>query len=597
MKTVTRKIGFGCRRHKSRLSLSGLSCDGPGCHIDIFGAGKEDYPFPTINQLVEGALARAGKVPEKEEPKETTVAPSMEPGEFWQDVSVFLPRLGEFEEEPDLKAMVDGAEALRQLMDSRRFDGLVDVRFSSMIGATLWARQNMPAGFQKTLNNLLRQISRLKRRYKKALRKLVLALSHQARTNSLDELVAQATDLLDQELAESLAVLRVYTDSFNQYRDGAYARELELINFFFEQTASLFQPAEGIKTSKFKVGDRYIARIVTGELATMPGALGPVGLHALEVPVEMLDFLFLLMPLMAHELFHDIYYDVEGLEQELTEKVAKAIETAVNSGKVKLTSTDTAFGAGSVPTLELLQKLFKDLLSEIAADICGGILFSGPAFITTMLVSFPAMGMGDTPIAEEPRLLSSTSEFTIEEKEDGRMELTFEPHPVDYVRVLGLAEALKVIGMDSEAEPFGALAVFGAGKPRPEFVTYTAEGGREDLTLRFAVVDLQALAPVVARVLIEERLDCLGKRSMWEMYNWTGERQEIVGKLAASLVKGRYSVPRKLGSVHANYVGAAAPLAFWELIKTGKNPVEAARAVNKNAMKMLATLHKRGSSK
>lgn len=608
MKAVTQKIGLGWRKHRSRQSLLGFVTDSAGCQINVIGAGAESFTFPPANVLVQRALARAGKAKTKIDTatKTNTEIPVVtETSLFWQDVSAYLPRLEEIDDKSDQKTMVESAEALRILMNGRRFDGIVDVRFSTMIAATLWARDNMPDGFAKTLTNMIRQISRLKRRYKKALKELVAELKDNEPETDIDELVVQATELIDEELSESLSVLEVYSDSFAQYRDGAYARELELINFYFEQSAELFHSIDPVyngaesgsktrklKTNKFKVGDRYIARIVTGELSTMPGSLGPVGLHALEVPVEMLDFLFLLLPLLAHELFHDIYYDVEGLEQELVDTVKKAIRKAIESGDVVLKNEFTGFGAGSIASVDLMEKLFADLLSEIAADVCGGVLLSGPAFLTTMLVSFPAMGMNDQSVSSEPRLLANSSQFSLEEKEDGRLELTFAPHPADYVRVLGLTEVLKTIGMNKEAERFKPLAVFGAGRPQPEYITYTSEDGRDDLTLRLSVLDLQALAPIVANVLIHAQLKSLGNRSMWQMYNWTDERQSTVLKLVDLLVAGRYSVPTNIGNIYANYIGAAAPLAFWELVKAGKGPVRAAKQVNNNAMKMLQT-HKR----
>ena len=608
MKTLIEKLR--CRHHQRHHP--GALDHGPSCRVCALGAGAENYQFPATSELVACALKLADEKdhgqtkPVTTRPaKPVTVEDVAGDAAFWKNVTRFVPKIQVDESDLEQFAMAHGAEGLRKLMQERRFDGLIDVRFSSMIGAVNWAKRTMPKRFQKPLRNLSSHITRLKNKYKKALRTLTVRLSKKRPGVYFDDLVAEATALLDEQMSEILTTLKMYTNAIEQLRDSDYKGVLKRINMFFEQSAMLFHTVDPsledgcaekgtcptgrqLPTTAFKAGDKYLTNIVAGELSTVPASLGPVGMHSLEVPVDMIDFVFLLMPILAHELFHDIYYDVRGMEKELEVKVWKAIQDEVSSGRITLSSEFTTFGGEQVKTVDLLAKLYVDLLSEIAADVCGGIQMSGPGFLYSVMSSFPAMGMGSTEVTDTARMLWIESEYYVDKK-----QLSFEPHPVDWLRIRGLAQLVGKLGFAEDAERFAKLADFGAGNKAPEYIDYVHAGGNKDMTLRFSSEDLLKLFPIVCDVLMNEKLECLHGRTMWEMFNWTEERQAKVNSIAKQLEAGKWAMPSGIGSVYATYIGAAAPIAYWNLVKAKVDPVEAAKAVNRNASRMLGTLLKR----
>jgi hypothetical protein len=183
------------------------------------------------------------------------------------------------------------------------------------------------------------------------------------------------------------------------------------------------------------VGDIFMPRVTASGLATLPGARGPVGANALQVPFEMLDILMLVLPLLGHEARHNVYHDVKGLEEESLEVVEKAIRDAHAAGTIKFINEEMEVGDEKVPTLDMVVKLYCEWLGEIDADVVGGVLFSGQAFGDTMSMSFPAMMVRNGKVSEKENLLRNESRFNLHPQKDGSVALAFEEHPVDFVRV------------------------------------------------------------------------------------------------------------------------------------------------------------------
>src|SRR5262249_6002293 len=153
------------------------------------------------------------------------------------------------------------------------------------------------------------------------------------------------------------------------------------------------------------------ARFSEHDPATIPAGRGPVGAHAVEVPHYFRPVLVQQAPLFAHEFRHDLYEDVEGLKDNSIEAVVNALKAADRAGKFKFTSPTISLGKQKIKTIDLLVQVCAQTLSETDADVAGGILLTGEAFVYCMLSTFAAFNMrGQSPFGVN-RLLRHYSVF------------------------------------------------------------------------------------------------------------------------------------------------------------------------------------------
>lgn len=614
---------------KPIVTSVGHNCGSCG-NIDVVGEGKETYEFPTAGELIDNVLKRAEGETLKKKPRKSRSRSRktkeddtnttekaivfnnlLEGGHPLGGIVRIIPRLPDETDDELGRTLVEGADGLQQLMAGRQFDGLLDARFGEMVGSVNWAKSHMAAKYQPAVASLSTHLSKLQERYKEVLPEIVKQLAEKNPGVPLPALLQHAVKYLDQELNQILFIMKVYSDSFGQYRDGVHAEILDAVAFFYEQAFLLFQKLNPedvaqedtkdgfepqLDTTAFQVGDVFLARVTQMSLATIPGSKGPVGAHALQIPFDMLDILALMFPLFAHEFRHNVFHDVKGLEEELVAAVKDAVVKAVKDGSLKLKSEKTKLGKTEVKTVDLLVRMLVDSIGEIDADIAGGVLLSGPAYLYNMIMSFPAMLIRDSGVKDAKKLLRTSSVYVLEEQEDGNVAMRFEPHPPDYIRAFIVASALDEIGFPAEAKECRTLADFAVGKPLPDAITWTDAEEKVKMTISFPVEDIKAVAPVVAKALIRTKLKTLGNKSTGEMINWNERREGKVQKLVKQIVSGKSDIPEDVGTVYATYIGSAATLAYWQLVNEGGDPVESAKKVNSLAMSMLASLRQRFQS-
>lgn len=581
----------------------------PRIKVVVRGEGTKDYVFPDVDELVRRGVRRVQKEGLKlRKPAEGGI------GELTEDSKLpfkrmkfrdwFLPnrRWQSSEKQPPAgRSLVSGAEGLQGLMAARQFDAIVEERFGQLVGAVRWAKLKMGKKYLPSVLSLERQLAQLRTTYKQALPRLVAELGVANKGVPVTILLENSVNVLDQELAEILFVLRVYTDCFTQYRDGIYDRQLRAVNFMFEQAFLLFQTgdpigcsdgkcAPRIETSAFQIGDVFVSRFTGLPLGTIPGSRGPIGAHALQVPFDLLDIVSIQFPLLAHEFRHNLFADIKGLEEEMTAAVGDALVLAHRKGEIKLGSDAVEVYHNRMPTIDLLVKMAADCMGEIDADIAGGVLLSGPAYLYNMLLSFPAMVQG--PIAYSNQLLRSSSTYQMGGKRDGRMALQFAPHPPDYARAYFVAAALDEIDFKAQADECRALADYAVAKVPDAIVWQDARG--KFPPIRILAGDVKAIAPFVARTLIRKPMKSLGGLSMGELVMWTHARQSKVEALVEQLLAGGTSVPAD-GDYYATYVGSAATMAYWRMV-SGLHRKDAglvAQQINGCALTMLDDLRQR----
>ncbi len=336
----------------------------------------------------------------------------------------------------------------------------------------------------------------------------------------------------------------------------------------------------------------FVARFSPQGPATLPGSKGPIKAHAIEVPHDERDMISLMLVLYTHEFRHDIFADIKGLASELTESVVAEIINVWQQKGFKFITEKQKVGKFAYEPIELIAQLFADTIGEVDADISGGVLSVGPAFLYNMVMTFCAFnsqGRSVFAAKDGDQLLRASSHFEL--GKDGR--LGFLPHPPDYIRAYIVAAALDEIGFPEEAEQCRALADQAVGLPLPKYITWEDAEGKNKTVVKIAMADLKQVAPIVAKVLIRKPLASLGGVSTSDLVNWNADRQAKVDALAHNLMAGNAVVPDDMGDMYATYIAAAATMAYWGLTEGGRRVSSSVALVEKNALRMLDTVRER----
>lgn len=589
--------------------------------VVLAGYGDENFPFPAVVDIVVNSLSRledrsveteCGHGSKKKfstlrvRSRKNTRQELGDLSGYATGPNHLIPQTSEPESAPIDATLFAAAEGLRLMMDDGKYEAIVAERFDDHADKVSWARdvyaeahpELMPA-----IESLEAHLEQLRNLYLESLPRVLSVLEAQNPEVPEHALLDAAIDSLDEELSPILDVLRIWTDAFGQARSGNY-RQLDAVVFAVKQAFLLYDnekpigPCERanphrIKTSKYKVGNAFVARASDQGPATVPGGRGPIGAHALEVPHDEMNIIALMLVLYMHEFRHDFFHDVEGLDVELTMAVANAIAEAVDSEEVVLSKEKVNVGRNKVPLRDLLMKLFADTIGEVDADISGGVLLSGPAYLFNMVSTFSAFNAGGESVFNKNRLLRTGSFFGMHEISATKRSIQFWPHPPDYIRAYIVAAALEQIGFVEEANQCRALADQAVGEPTPEHIVWKNEDPESTMKIRIPVDDVKAIAPVVAKALIQTKLDTLDGLSTVEIINWTRHRQEKVDLLVKNLMAGSSDIPKDEGDFYATYVAAAATLAYWGLVKSGVQARRAAKQVNTKALEMIFTIKER----
>lgn len=601
-----------------------------GCnHIVVLpGYGKQSFNFPEVETLVINSLTRlaaneaalpAGEA--TDDSAETTTRREYGLPPIRVEMSDAFPMLPagagvptalvpQFPEElvagkglgPTLWV---AAEGVRQVLHNGRFDAIIADRFDPLAGAVNWAGQNMEPKYRPAIMSLGGQLGQLRALYREALPRVLSVLAGQNPKAPAHQLLEAAVGSLDEELAEILTVLRIWTDAFGQLRDGMY-KQLQAVTFVVEQAFKLFETgalddhcADGktgpcrakLESNIFQVGSVFVARFSPQGPSTLPGSKGPIKAHAIEVPHDERDMISLMLVLYTHEFRHDIFADINGLANELTQSVVAEIVKVWQEKGFNFVTEKQKVGKFSYEAIELIARLFADTIGEVDADISGGVLSVGPAFLYNMVMTFCAFNSQGRSIfsaRENDQLLRSSSYYEL--GKDGRH--TFLPHPPDYIRAYIVAAALDEIGFPEEAEQCRALADQAVGT-LPRFITWEDTEGKSKSVIKIAMSDLKQVAPVVARVLIRKPLEALGGAAMCDLVNWNRARQAKVDALAQNLMAGSAAVPEDMGGMYATYVAAAATMAYWGMAEGGRRVAGSIALVERNALRMLDTVRER----
>jgi hypothetical protein len=501
--------------------------------------------------------------------------------------------------------------AIGSIMHAGRFKSRVARRFNPLKGEVNWGLNHMDKDWEPVWKSLGEDhVLELEKIYTGAMPQVSLFLTTQYPDASEEEILDAAAAVLDEQVAGILFVLGIWGDCAAQLRDGLYP-ELKYVVQTVKAAFNLMRTGdihgkgdprvmEAIKSIAFNQGDRFLARYADNGRSTIVGAKGPFvngrGAHVINVDHDEQDMLAvsLVCPYL-HEVGHDFRESVENLPEQQTESVVARIMRDFEAGKITLSSKTYKIGKQEVPAIALLAQIFGQTLSESDADIPRGTLLSGPAYRFGYHGVFGALNSKGRGIFATNRFLRSYGYFLVNEAG----ELVIEPHMIDYVRGVMIAQALRNRGFEAEAADSEAMSKQGAGVPTPKVMTWVNMDPKSKFKfkIQIPVEDLVAVAESVVDSIINDKLPCLGGLSAAELCDFTKHHQEKVDMLVKILMAGKSDVPTDQGDIYPTFVAAAAVTALWGLIAEGTHPVLAVAKVEALARKMLDTIAERAGDK
>lgn len=521
--------------------------------VNLVGCGRPQFPLPSVQKVVEdiGKLIAEGgvKVEEHHEeekgegfPEKKRRLGSVSPSSFGSDPirrmaspTAAVPDGpspaeddGDWRLRSDANAQLVASEVLRLCFKEHTWRAAVAKKFNPARSILRRARK-VHSQYQAVIDNLDEHYGKLRALYEAALPQVYDQLKAQNPDAGDGELRVAAVQLLDgqKELAQILYVLDRYVMAFEQREDPEY-EPLKILVYTDEEAFNLFltgnidaakADGEVVDTIDFSLGNRFLAYAGEDSLATLPRAHGPVGVNLLLVPDDEMFVSMLTMALNPHELYHDIRSDIKGLAEEEAAAVAGAIQDAVSSGQVRLSSETIDIGNTTLPLVDLITKLFLDNLEEIACDLVGGIEMCGWAYALCMRYTFVAYNSKADGVINTRERLRTDSVFKINKKG----ELWFEPHPVDYSRMRLLASTLELIGFGKEAQEVREKLDAAISFKTPDFITWEDVDEKRE-AIEIASSDLDQIAPVVAKAILMTPFAALKGKSHHDRIPFTAKR-------------------------------------------------------------------------
>ena len=303
-------------------------------------------------------------------------------------------------------------------------------RFDSVSGSYNAARQaikdnRINANLLWVVDSLDSHVVRLRDIYTYILPRAVTALRATFPTLPSEALAYCVAMTLDAMFEGINSVVSMYASALRQEMDELYP-VLDGLRVFLQSTYSLFETGDptgcqncipALKTRIFKAGSRFLLLCGTDGPATISGGQellkGPIGVHLGLVNLNELLMLLFELPIYGHENYHNIYWDVEGFADEMAKKVVRKFTDWQELGKFKFSTEFILIGGQKVPILPFLISVVVQQLPEIAADLPGGVMFSGPAYWKAVFQLFLALNSGKRNVLGTSEGLRTDSVFDL----------------------------------------------------------------------------------------------------------------------------------------------------------------------------------------
>lgn len=367
-----------------------------------------------------------------------------------------------------------------------------------------------------------------------------------------------------------------FTKAFQFYRENAPGELSSLVSLWERYSAAVLQRFTGIMGVELRAADfvvanifaRFLKQVPTEYIAYAPDVVplvygGEGGLSAYFTHPPDLDRPFALINLphaafcnvwqwlaLPHEIGHDLYATVRGLEHELEEALAKRMREAVTSGEIKVPAVDLNLAQFGVPHAikyapeDFLAALWKGWANESQGDMMGLINCGGATIVALQqIIGFDTAG-----------------EWLAGPGDNGKLVDYPEPHPTSYVR-----NALNIAGLRMLSPGHNKFADeiesrFKALCPSDDAVSFSFAGTTIELT-KVKITELVKSAHIAAEVILKHPLKVLGGKSYSQLATFTDEDQTKVDSLVEPLCKGDPSFAQGEG-IEARHALAATVLAF-----------------------------------
>jgi hypothetical protein len=606
--------------------------------VVVVGAGEEDYPLPTADELVqqcavyltEMQAATSAKAKGSKRKKEKSLPPTFmgtsvllekpdlarqvllwrkkkqkpdgSPEANFAHAPLAIAAAAALDDEPVVGATVFvAAGVFREAFDEGQWTAHIAEQFDPISHAHMRGIEEFPARFKKPFEKQRQQVEKLKTLFKDSLPRVYKMLEAQAPDGTPQEhLVNAAINVINQQLMPILYVLFLFTMAINQRLHGIY-KEYDAVTDVIERLFKMYRHGDAgtcgdcrevFQSDVFKEGDAFLVVFTGDGPFTIPAANGPLGVHLVSVPHDEIPVDVILAPIYGHEFMHNFIKTVRtptiGLPEELTQVVLQRVFEAYEEKKVTFKSETVLIANQEVPTVQLVGQLFAQTLDETNADVTGGVSPFGIAFFYAACPLFVAMNAKGRKVLKMKNRLRSKSYYSI--SPDG--ELEFEVHMPDYPRMLLIAEVQRQQGFEANARLIERITRKHAS-PLPDDLVWMnedQEGELAEVEISLPVQDVVAMFPYVVSAILDTPLESLGGLCFRQIVTWTAEHEKLAKELAVRIGRGDTTLPDGVSGITELIIVAAATHAFWnecERCESGKSPFEATFAINKTARAML----------
>ena len=376
---------------------------------------------------------------------------------------------------------------------------------------------------------------------------------------------------------KALHQLSIFFDkAFALYRKEAPDELSELVALWERYSAAVLQRYTGVIAVELRAADHIVSNIFARFLAQVPNQNvayaadviplvygGEGGLSAYFTHPPDLDRPFAIINLphsafanvwqwlaLPHEIGHDLYATIKGLDTELETALGDRMLKAVKDGEVKIPDIDfdlTPYGHGRSIKYsggEFLAALWKGWANESQGDMMGLINCGGATIVgLQQIIGFGTGGM-----------------WRLRPGPDGGVRDEPEPHPVSYVRNALNIAGLRLLGQGHKELADEIEERFTALRPNDTHVAFRFGRTRVDFA-RIEVGELVKSAQLAAEVLLKQPLKVLGDKSYSQLATFTEEDQQKVDSLVEPLSKGDSTFASGAG-IEARHALGATVLAF-----------------------------------
>jgi len=563
----------------------------------LIGGGSSDYPLPSVEALVSGAQEAIEALDfvlvtglESEEGESVPLHPHRPFPKGAKPLFIVPPpkQVGGRQLSP-FRRRVEGWEHAQSINE---FVAAVADRFDADEYLLTVDKVKLPPEMQTTADNLLRQLLPLRDRVVKSLPLVVTRIRKKYPDATPGQVYATALKLIDQQLLPILSTIYIWTHGMRQWLNPKYNRKMRILRASIEQKLFLLLTGNlNVKTSKdlkeqietiaVKVGDLVIPVLIGPEdggpaVYPMTGQLGPQGAHAMLFLQSLINFIALIDAVYSHEMGHLFFAVVVGLAEALAQLVDDTIRQAHKDGRLKFASEEVEVAEGvKVPTVDFAVKVFTDHLDELFADLMGQLVSGPPAFSAAFADYIgSASSREQGGVAKAGPLFRSGSDYTFEMEESGDYTVDMEPHPQDNVRLQWQAFNARRLKFTATAKSMEQLVKEECGNPAPAEISWEHDPEQEemasDFVIRWAVSDYNQVSELLSKVIPNTKLGPLNEMSLTELVCFTPEMQrEKVDKLVALIKAGIGKLPDDGRKYWLHFVGAAAILAYDELVDEG----------------------------